>query len=396
MNYEILTAKKNHFNPLIKGLSQRAAINGSTLNAVPAIVHDALRSPGQPLDANTRAFMEPRFGHDFGHVRVHTEATAADSARAVHARAYTVGKDVVFGSGEYAPQTTGGQRLLAHELTHVVQQGKYDVPISSGAFQIGISSSSAEKEARQSTIDILSGRSASPVVSVSPGKIQRDNGGTGTGSEEEDFRLHWPGMQQRPFRLLGPSSEPGLRLDPELQAQFAAMRMVRELLDPTSIRLSLLQIDFDTLLTTQPPWLRTPPTPTPPPLVPPGAGPSTPRAANAGDVVEAILRIPTVDSALTRLRTQAEDQARRDWRRLSTGEQVLVISQSAILTGGILAGVLSNPEAREFSLNLIQNRAIPIPGVPGLTFQFNVTGPNQMIRFDLNVGALLPRSLGFR
>ncbi|MFO1434147.1 MAG: DUF4157 domain-containing protein [Candidatus Competibacteraceae bacterium] len=89
---------------------------------VPPIVHEVLRSPGQPLDARTRAFMEPRFGHDFSRVRVHTDAKAAESARAVNARAYTVGRDVVFEMGQHSPATTAGKKLLAHELTHVVQQ----------------------------------------------------------------------------------------------------------------------------------------------------------------------------------------------------------------------------------------------------------------------------------
>ena len=85
-------------------------------------MQEVLRSPGQQLDTQTRAFMEPRFGHDFGRVRVHTDAKSAESARAVNALAYTVGSDVVFGEGQFAPQTTEGQRLVAHELTHVAQQ----------------------------------------------------------------------------------------------------------------------------------------------------------------------------------------------------------------------------------------------------------------------------------
>jgi outer membrane protein OmpA-like peptidoglycan-associated protein len=85
-------------------------------------VHEALRSPGQPLDPATRAVMEPRFGHDFSHIKVHTDARAADSASAVNALAYTVGQDVVFGRGEYRPATGEGQRLIAHELTHTIQQ----------------------------------------------------------------------------------------------------------------------------------------------------------------------------------------------------------------------------------------------------------------------------------
>jgi outer membrane protein OmpA-like peptidoglycan-associated protein len=89
---------------------------------VSPVVHEALRSPGQSLNPQRRALMEPRFGHDFGHVRVHTDARAAESARAVNALAYTVGRDVVFGAGRYAPEMAEGRKLLAHELAHVIQQ----------------------------------------------------------------------------------------------------------------------------------------------------------------------------------------------------------------------------------------------------------------------------------
>ena len=89
---------------------------------MPPIVHEVLALPGQPLDAATRAFMEPRFGHDFSRVRVHSDSRAAESARAEDALAYTVAQDVVFGEGRYAPHTSEGRKLLVHELTHVVQQ----------------------------------------------------------------------------------------------------------------------------------------------------------------------------------------------------------------------------------------------------------------------------------
>ena len=90
--------------------------------AAPPIVHEVLAAPGQPLDAGTRAFMEPRFGHDFSTVRVHSDAVAEQSVRAVNANAYTVGHNIVFGAGRFAPETHEGRRLLAHELTHVIQQ----------------------------------------------------------------------------------------------------------------------------------------------------------------------------------------------------------------------------------------------------------------------------------
>jgi Domain of unknown function (DUF4157) len=101
---------------------QRSATNQSELSEVPPIVNEVLRSPGQPLDANTRAFMEPRFGHDFSRVRVRTDAVASESARVVGALAYTTGSNVVFAQGHYTPHTSPGRRLIAHELAHVIQQ----------------------------------------------------------------------------------------------------------------------------------------------------------------------------------------------------------------------------------------------------------------------------------
>jgi hypothetical protein len=102
--------------------------------SVPPIVYEVLRSPGQPLDAATRAFFEPRFGFDFSRVRVHSDAQAAESARAINALAYTVGPDVVFGAGQYAPGMSGSRKLLAHELTHVVQQGAGKVQTGDACF----------------------------------------------------------------------------------------------------------------------------------------------------------------------------------------------------------------------------------------------------------------------
>jgi hypothetical protein len=86
-----------------------------------SLVPEALRSSGRPLDSSTRAFMEPRFGHDFSRIRVHTDPTAADSARALQANAFAVGDDIVFGEGQFVPGTSRGRRLLAHELTHCLQ-----------------------------------------------------------------------------------------------------------------------------------------------------------------------------------------------------------------------------------------------------------------------------------
>ncbi len=112
-------------------VQRNAGANAAGAGAAPAIVQDVLSSPGEPLDAGTRAFFEPRFGHDFSQVRVHSDRHAAESARAVNALAYTVGAHVSFSAGQYRTNSTEGRRLLAHELTHVVQQsaaGSYRAP----------------------------------------------------------------------------------------------------------------------------------------------------------------------------------------------------------------------------------------------------------------------------
>jgi outer membrane protein OmpA-like peptidoglycan-associated protein len=98
-------------------------VPGPATTGIPAAVHDIARSPGRALAPAVRELMEPRFGHDFGHVRIHTDAAAGRAARAVGARAYTVGRDVVFGDGQFIPDSAAGLRLIAHELAHVVQQG---------------------------------------------------------------------------------------------------------------------------------------------------------------------------------------------------------------------------------------------------------------------------------
>ncbi len=82
----------------------------------------SMKGGGRALSEGERAFFEPRFGYDFSEVRLHTDAKAADSARAVNAQAYTIGKDVVFGSDKYSTDSDDGKKLLAHELTHVIQQ----------------------------------------------------------------------------------------------------------------------------------------------------------------------------------------------------------------------------------------------------------------------------------
>jgi hypothetical protein len=126
-----------------------------------------LRSSGQPLDAATRAFMEPRFGHDFSNVRVHTDAQAAESAHSMNALAYTVGNQIAFGTSLYVPGSLEGRKLLAHELTHTVQQTR------AGGNAASLSDSTSEQEAERNSAEVATGSAARLEARVSPGEMQK-------------------------------------------------------------------------------------------------------------------------------------------------------------------------------------------------------------------------------
>ncbi len=123
----ILNLQRNIGNRAVsQGLQLRDADNNSSHDTIPPIVRSVLSSGrGQPLDAHTRTFMESRFGQDFSRVRVHGGPDAASAAEAINAVAFTAGQDIVFGAGQFSPENDAGRLLLAHELTHTIQQDEY-------------------------------------------------------------------------------------------------------------------------------------------------------------------------------------------------------------------------------------------------------------------------------
>ena len=179
--------------------------------AVPGAL-GSLPSPGRPLDTETRAAMEPRFAHDFGNVRVHTDSEAAASARSIHARAYTVGSNVVFGQGEFRPRTDEGQSLIAHELAHVMQNDTASTieprmsqdgePSEQAAHQVAQFTPSAQRPAglaAQSSVPALQRQPAdtaapdfrlrpSPWFMRSMGRLSIDGFVTGQSSLSDDQR----------------------------------------------------------------------------------------------------------------------------------------------------------------------------------------------------------------
>jgi hypothetical protein len=132
-----------------------------------------LQSAGEPLDPGTRRFMESRIGHDFSAVRVHADADAAASARAVAAKAYTLGQDVVFAAGRYEPRSSEGQRLLAHELTHVVQQA--DAPPLTGTARIAGADAFSEQEAHRAADRVADGGAVPMIRQAGPMLLQTED-----------------------------------------------------------------------------------------------------------------------------------------------------------------------------------------------------------------------------
>jgi hypothetical protein len=191
---------------------QRAAAGSGNAGGVPPIVHDVLRGPGQPLDNAARAYFEPRLGDDFSRVRVHTGEKAAASARAVNALAYTVGRDLVFGAGQYSPSSAEGRRLLVHELTHVVQQG---ATASVEPTVIGHPSDRLEHEAEDVSRTVEAAAPRAPAVSVhASAAVQR------TPAKKVDC------ASTAPLRLPG-----GGQIDDPVGVITAAERRANELLD---------------------------------------------------------------------------------------------------------------------------------------------------------------------
>lgn len=151
---------------------QRSAIVKGRGGVAPRIVHEVLSSGGQPLDRQARGVMENHFEYDFSHVRVHTDGRAADSASAVSAQAYTVGHNIVFGANRYAPTTTGGKALLAHELAHVIQQGRKTFGPAE-PLQLDGPGDGAEAEAAGAAQSFMGGTGATKGRSSGPVRMQR-------------------------------------------------------------------------------------------------------------------------------------------------------------------------------------------------------------------------------
>jgi hypothetical protein len=138
------------------------------------LVQKVLRSPGQPLDNDTREFMESRFEYDFSKVRVHANTQASESAMALNARAYTVRQNIVFKEGEYKPRMAKGRELLAHELVHVMQQAS--APVTNPLYTADVRNASEHEATTIAVQAISTGQKAVPVQLHTPARIARQTG----------------------------------------------------------------------------------------------------------------------------------------------------------------------------------------------------------------------------
>jgi len=181
-------------------LQRRPLDGGRRPGEVPPVVEEVLRGPGQPLPVPSRWRMEERFGHDFSDVRVHAGPRAAESAGSVSAAAFTVGRNVVFGAGQYAPESRAGERLLAHELAHVVQQRG---SMASGPPAV-FDSPAHEAEADRAADRAVAGGS-SPAVSLARTALQRAPAPKADAPREPEF----PGVTH----AVGQDPESLLRID---------------------------------------------------------------------------------------------------------------------------------------------------------------------------------------
>lgn len=180
-----------HLRPEAMLQLQRSAGNSSVTqllgeeqeSTTPSPVKDVVgRAGGRPLDDPVRADMEGRFGQDFSGVRVHTDGQASESARSVNAHAYTVGNDIVFAGGRYDPDSSTGQRTIAHELTHVVQQrsGPVDGTPTGSGIRLSNPTDRFEQAAERSAERIMDAPTAVDAPSTLTQAVQRE------GEEEED------------------------------------------------------------------------------------------------------------------------------------------------------------------------------------------------------------------
>lgn len=233
-------------------------------------------------------------------------------------------------------------------------------------------------------------RGAGTVATPGPLSVQRDDGQS---SAPPTIGLGRP----RP----GADGGNRLHLDPAIEAQIRAIQAMRTQLAPEQVKEQLVNLTLPQL----PTELLTPPTPpgtpgrSPAPAAPPGPAPGTgltgPRAGTGGDIWKAVLASPVLGPAVVNLGELATARAKLEYNNLSTGGKAAVVSTSVVVGVGALTAVLAHPGARDWMTATLNDKIIPVVPVPGLGVQLNLSGNTIIVGLHLDVGKILPASLGF-
>ena len=202
-----------------------------------------------------------------------------------------------------------------------------------------------------------------------------------------------------PSLLQPPGSRPGfdfgldlnLQLNPEVQGM---MSQIQIQLDIVNLQQALSSLNLG-MMPPSGPDLSAPPTPNPEPLVPAGAGPDKVRPATGGDVMRAFLAVPAFNLALMNLQGQILSQLEHGWQDLNTAERVGTVSSLGVIGLSALGGAMAHPESRQWLLNQLNGRILPVPGVDPLQLEFNISGSNLMFGLHFDIGQVLPASWGF-
>jgi outer membrane protein OmpA-like peptidoglycan-associated protein len=417
------------------GVAQR--IRPVPMPAVEGASESASRSvsrTGAPLPAETQRTMESRFGQDFSRVRVHTDASAARSARALNAAAYTIGHDIAFSAGRYAPSTDAGRRLIAHELTHVVQQAQSGARFQAkpdtenptpqlraptaatfAAFAHGGSQLTAEHGPLVQSLAQLYFR----MVATSPGVKLLLTGHTDlTGEERRNVEL---GRQRAAAVAAGlvRAGAPAdfIRIESAGEREPVVQTPERE---PRNRRVEARFEQIPSKFEKQEPWTfspidpsKVPPSPSPivvpprtnPTVVPPagsvpmpapspggGAGPgpagpsrddrapeNAPRSGKPGDIAEAVVKYPEI----ARIVDDARNKGERDWKNLKPGEKVPLIVVGATIVAGALAAAATDPALRGQGLDALDGQTVTVPGAPWLKATIKTKGLGGVMTLDL-------------
>lgn len=384
--------------------------------------------PGRPLDPAARAMLEPRFGRDLGAVRVHEGPEADEAAQAAQARAFTVGRDVVFSPGQYAPGTPDGRRLLAHELAHVVQQSApgsppvaqrspWDVnppqPAAPAAapepaagaqlptiVEIGPTEVISSQDPRladfvKTVQGALSPASTVYVTGFWDANTATTEGGLQRGDAEQRAKLAKAALSALGIpakNIVTGAMDRTLLSDPK----GSPAGLVRIAFYPTGFQLP--QIAPGPAPTVPPPRipLAPPPTSIPPPRLPsappsvstPPAGPAKeakPRKGEIGDVAKAVLALPPVKEALDK----AKEKALKDFKALPPEGKVGLITGAVAIAAGAAAGLATHPDVAKTVLEKADGLEIPLPlpGVPG-TFKVQILNKPELPKFDPHAPAV--------